>query len=287
MARYIFLAWLLHLQAVSFGQNENIAFEIERDRGQFAILVPVDLNGLSIHLVLDTTAPFHLFDKKLIPHIKGPAGQSSTGRTEIRSNQLLSAFGLRDSYAEYVLVVDVASLWNLSPAADKRVDGVLGLPFLEYRVISMDFDDNKIRVSRQNDTGTADGTVLNVLRDDERTPYLDVSVGGQELLFEIATAFSGAVGIPKSRFDSLKDLGLLSGQHTYEYSNFGKLTKARAARISAIHIGPFELRDVPVFECSSNKIGMELIRKFNVILDLGRNEITLKKNRNFDSPFSQ
>lgn len=286
---------------------EKINFEMINN----LIVLPLEINGSKLTFVLDSGVSkpilFNLSDKDSI-QINNVSEVTIRGLGDGEPMKALSsignAFKLGDAknYNQDLYVVLDKEI-NFSTSLGIPVHGILGYDLFRDFVVEVNYAAQNIKLhnpalykqpsSKKAQTlpitiekrkAYVEGTVL--MKDEENVPVkLLVDTGSSDALWLFHQPEKG-LDIPEKNYEDYLGRGL-SG------NIFGKRTKVRG-----IKIGDFELKDAkaafPYRESfgyiknlgdRNGSVGGEILKRFNIIFDYQRGQVTLKKNANFRDPF--
>lgn len=275
------------------------------------IIVPIEINGVELSFIVDSGVSrpilFNLSDQDSIQlnnvteiSIRG-LGTGDPIKA-LRSNG--NTFKLNNIVNEDQRVYVVLDKeMNFSPKLGIPVHGIIGYELFRdfvveigYHAQTLRFHDPRYYSSKKSKKvqslplklidGKAfmDGTVIR--EDDSEVPVkLLVDTGSGDAIWLFKDLEKG-LGIPTKNFDDYLGKGL--NGHI-----FGKRTK-----IKGIRIGDFTLKDVkaafPDMESfraikdlgdRNGSLGGEILKRFDIVFNYSKSEISLKKNGYFDSPF--
>lgn len=275
------------------------------------IIVPVELNGSKLSFVLDSGV-----SRPMLFNLSGQDSIQINNVSEILINGLgggepmkaLSSTGNRLKINNVVnvdqsLYVIMDKGFNLSPSLGVPVHGIIGYDLFRDFVVDVNYgsktitfhDPGHYRAKKNKKAVTLsmdvdhkrafiEGSVY--LLDDEKIEVklmLDTGSGDALWLFEDDQR---AIRSPSQSFDDFLGLGL-SG------NVYGKRTK-----IKRIDIGGFVLQDAKTafpdlkffstlqdMNGRNGSLGGEILKRFNIVFDYPKRELTLSKNRHFKDPF--
>lgn len=275
------------------------------------IIIPIEINGAKLSFILDSGVSkpilFNLSDQDSIQlndvseiSIRG----LGTGEPikALRSNG--NTFKLKkifNSDQEVYVVLDKEM--NFSPRLGVPVHGIIGYDLFRDFVVEVGYHSQSLRfydprfykqkrskkiqslpLTIRDSKAFIDGKVIK--EDNSEVPVkLLIDTGSGDALWLFRDLEKG-LGIPQKNFDDYLGKGL--NGHI-----FGKRTKIRGIRI-----GDFSLEDVkaafPDMESFSaiknlgernGSLGGEILKRFDIVFNYSSNEISLKKNGHFSSPF--
>jgi predicted aspartyl protease len=198
------------------------------------------------------------------------------------------------------LTWDHEALLSLEKQAGDSSDGILGYNAFEDKVVEIDYDRN-VMVVRDAPPASLDG-------------YARLPMGFERGLFSIETRFNTGQKVDSGRF--IIDTGATAGlqvrqDFAKEHGLYGTMKKIGSSvsrgvgrssvrneivRLPELAFGPFALRDVPIHleeptdeasVSSGSLLGMDVLKRFNTILDYPANVAYLKPNAHFDKRFKK
>ncbi len=275
------------------------------------IIVPLEINGATLSFILDSGVSkpilFNLSDQDSI-QLNNVSEISIRGLGKGDPIKALKSHGnhfkLKDIVnTDQLVYVVLDKEMNFSPRLGVPVHGIIGYDLFRDFVVEVGYQSQTLRfydpryykAKRSKRTqslpldvidGKAymDGKVIK--EDDSEVPVkMLVDTGSGDALWLFKNLEKG-LGIPEKNFDDYLGKGL--NGHIY-----GKRTK-----IKGIKIGSYTLEDVKVafpdmesFSAVKNlgnrngSLGGEILKRFDIVFNYSENEISLKKNGHFHSPF--
>ncbi len=275
------------------------------------IVIPVEINGAKLTFVLDSGVSrpllFNLSDKDSL-QINNVSEVTIRGLGDGEPMKALSSTGNKftlgkaKNYDQDLYVVLDKGI-NFSTSLGIPVHGILGYELFRDFVVEINYGSQYIKLynpelydhtphkrsqtlplSIENRKAYVEGTVL--IKDSENIPVkLLVDTGSGDALWLFHEPKKG-LEIPEKNYEDYLGRGL-SGDI------FGKRTK-----VSGVRIGDFELKDAkaafPYQESfgfiknlgdRNGSVGGEILKRFNMVIDYSRGQVTLKKNGNFRDSF--
>lgn len=176
-------------------------------------------------------------------------------------------------------------------------DGLLGTPFLESWVVTIDYEHSRmILTPRQAFVPPPHASVL-PMRFQKNTPHIEGTVDGYSGWFQIDTGAGDAVTL----FTPFVEKNHLRGKYTPSLRmatgrGVGGVLYGDVVRLSELVLGDFHLRK-PVAELSRQKqgvfaekevagnLGGEVWQRFTLTLDYANKKVYLSPDRQYDAPF--
>ncbi len=275
------------------------------------IIIPVELNGAKLSFILDTgvTRPilFNLSDKDSV-QIKDVSEVTINGLGSGEPIKALKSLGntikiKNISNKDQLLYVILDKGMNLSPTLGIPVHGIIGYNLFRDFVVDLNYAKKTIKFydpkhykykkSKKSETlplvirrskAYVDAGVY--VQDDREVPVkLLLDTGSSDAIWLLKNVDQG-IGIPANNYDDFLGKGLNG-------DIFGKRSKVHGLRI-----GNFSLPDAKVafpditsfkslkdLSGRNGSLGGEVLKRFNIIFDYSRDQITLRKNGNFKTPF--
>lgn len=179
----------------------------------------------------------------------------------------------------------------------ERLDGIIGYDVLKKSITCIDFEKQTLTLKNGRADCFGSSGVVIPFRLDHDTPIISGSVNGISTELVIDTGDRSAFSLFQ-KFAGKNDL-----DHLFENEKeivtgvgVGGVIKGRLYKTEKLNLGAFELANV-LSRLPSTKagyfsrselggsIGNEILRRFNVILDYSKNEITLIKNSYFEDEY--
>ncbi len=273
------------------------------------MVIPLEVNGTQLSFILDsgvsTPLLFNLTEQDSIQinkvsevTIRGLGEGEPIQALSSRNNVFRLGSVINPNQELYVILDE--SL-NFSPSLGVPVHGIIGYDLFRDFVVEVNYNAQHIKfhnpelysekrhkksqtlsIAIRNKKAYVDGIV--VLNDAKEVPVrmlLDTGSSDAIWLFE-----NHDIGIPDKNYDDFLGRGLGG-------DIFGKRTKVRS-----IKIGDFVIEDAKTafpdqasFSGIQNlgnrngSLGGEVLKRFNFVFDYRNSKITLRKNRNFKTPF--
>ena len=288
-------------------EYQKIKFELINN----LIIVPIELNGAKLSFILDSGVKkpilFNLSDQDSIQlnnvseiTIRG----LGTGEPIKALRSTGNTFKLKNlvNQDQQVYVVLDKSL-NFSPSLGFPVHGIIGYDLFRDFIVDINYHAQSVRfydplyykMKRSKKLQTLPLTVLDgkayidgkvITEENSEVPVkLLVDTGSGDALWLFKDIEKG-LGVPKKNFDEFLGKGLNG-------DIFGKRTK-----IKSIKIGDFTLEyvkaafpDIESYGAIKNlgdrngSVGGEILKRFDIVFDYPKNQVTLRKNGNFSAPF--
>jgi hypothetical protein len=204
--------------------------------------------------------------------------KSSDGKSTLLPSVTLGFIELDDARFDNVqaLVLDCA---EISAHLGIKIDGVLGFPFFQDTVFTLDYPQSHLvlaRVSPMRETSPSRGTTIK-FTNSQRTPFIPVRLGAENFIALIDSGNDGPlllnlIGLhPRFSFGPRPGVtvGTLTGNRTQE---IGRLEQP-------LDIGPYRF-EKPIVDLTDqiSSIGGEILRNFAVTFDQSRNQVTFYRD---------
>ncbi len=295
--------WLTFLLALV-----TAAYSIGRAAAAAAVTVPFTLHGVYIYLevslngkpatfVLDTGAGANVVTPKTVEkfdlvHRKGKAAVvGAGGKAGSASIVKVAEIGIGASKTRN------QSAYVIPLPEQLRCDGLLGAPFLQTHVVTIDYEKSRMTIGPTDDFAPPPDAEAMPLRFYGNTPFVEATADGCKGWFRIDTGAGNAVSL----FAPFVQKNHLDGKYspsvrTITGRGVGGLIYGDLVRIPEFKVGPFSFPKVVtelsrqtegVFADSQNagNLGGELFRRFTVTFDYSSSKVYLTKNSTYDAPF--
>jgi len=286
----------------------NLPFSFVRN----LIIVRVMVNNKGpFNFVLDTGVGLMIItDPKLVDslNIKNKRSILVTGMGEGKDFE---------AYVASALKVDLAGIsgpsisaailkkdeFGLSNYAGMPIHGLLGYDFFNSFAVKLDFNDTTMVVGKLKDLRIFRKSEKIPLLIEENKPYVTTKIRiGNGAVKENKLILDLGAGHPLSLENLVSQNNGLPSQFIHSHlgiSLTGPIT-GYLSRVSEFEIGKYKLENViasfPEFDTTKNNlllvkrdgnVGMEILKKFNSVIDYQSNSLYIKSNNHFDTPFEQ
>lgn len=276
------------------------------------VFVPIKVNGIELNFLLDTgvveTILFSLEDKKEIRFfnaekilLKGLGSQEAVEGLK-STNNVLEISSLKDRNHMLYIVLDPD--FNLSSHIGIPVNGIIGYQFFRNNLVEIDY--RKRRVVVYKDTAKNRAKMSKKfsaipITIEKAKPYLKSSVYQNnldvpvKLLVDIGNSDavwlfqdrSKLIKVPEKNFDDFLGRG------------FSGDVEGKRGRIEKFQMGDFvfskpvvafpdsiSIRNVTMVPDRMGSVGGEIMKRFTVVFDYREKQLYLKKNSDYQAPFS-
>ena len=280
---------LLYLMCVSTNAEDNLTNVdfVQRFNPDGAVVcVQGVVNGTKAKMVLDTGTPFHIYGLELKTVLRGimelEDGVEETPTASYTCDPQDIWLG---SFCNNDLRSLVTNLSALRIAINEKIDGVVGMPLLSQNVIQLDFEKGIVRIGKE--CSLSRKSIVSLHFDENDLPHV-VDLKADDIRFAclLDTGMSNAVSLSQKYFDAFQQLELISSVGSTRMIKIGQTRNVKTGVLGEIRIGGHRLTNVPVHLSDTNKIGVGLLRKFHVCIDMPNRELILLPNRNFAHPFT-
>lgn len=301
-----------------FGQDE---FQFEKDVDKVIIpfqlinnlmFIPMNVNGVELHFLVDSgveeTIMFSMEDKKEVSFkniekitLRGLGSEDSIDALK-SSNNTLEINGLKSSSHLLYIVLDQS--FNLSSHVGIPVNGIIGYKFFKSNLVEINYDRKRIVVYKNNDKVRKK---LNKkfqvvpITIERFKPYLASKIAIQssdiptKLLIDLGN--SDAIWL----FENKEKAIVIPKKNFVDYlgKGFSGDVEGKRAQIAKFAFSKFEfkhpvvafpdsssIKNVKMVKDRAGSVGAEILRRFNIVFDYENEQLFIKKNSNFDSPFN-
>jgi len=313
---FVLLSILFCISANGYSQGGfTLPQDLEKDKISFRLInnlvvIPVDVNGTTLTFLLDTgvksTIMFSVSEVDSLQlnnatsvKLRGMGEGGSIPALRSKNNVLKIGDAVDDDHTLYVIF---DKSLNLSTRMGIPIHGIVGYEFFKNLVVKTNYTSKKLTFYNPN-TYQAEKCNKCELFDlifQNKKAYIDIDVVAsgfsKEVTLLIDSGSSDAIWIfddkdfidtaLKKSFDDFLGQGLSGGI-------YGKRSK-----LSKIKLKSFELKNVKVafpdkksmenikfFDEREGSLGGDILKRFTVIYNYPNKTISLKKNRQFKTPF--
>ena len=271
--------------AVIFAAHaSSIPFELFRGN---RIVVPAKLNGHETDVILDTGASITTLDRVYARSIGLPAGEKVTAtgaggvvEAEVVPGVTLDIGGMRFS-GMTVAVIDMSLV---SRGIGRPANVILGREFFNSAVVSIDWSNNRLSVSAHEAFKPRPGATALTLTKKGPFNTIPLSIaGGQPIQALLDLGNGGAVSLPRTVWAGRADIAQLKYAES-RLGGVGGLHPARVVSLPMVTIAGQSFGAVPATLSETGNdhdaekmanVGIGLLKRFQVDLDLGRDRIYL------------
>jgi hypothetical protein len=275
------------------------------------IFIPIKVNGVELNFLMDSgveeTILFSMEDKKEVSFfnvekitLRGLGSEESIEGLKSKNNTL-EVNGLKSTNHLLYIVLDQS--FNLSYHIGIPVNGIIGYNFLKSNLVEINYERKRITVHRDKPKirNKIENRYQNVPITIERSkPYIagsiviNSSVIPVKLLIDIGNSDaiwlfqneSKMIKVPEKNFEDYLGKGF-SGDVLGKRAQIKKFTMSKFEFFNPIIAFPdtISIRHVTMVTDRSGSVGSEILKRFSVVFDYPNQNLFLKKNRSFYSPF--
>lgn len=276
------------------------------------IFIPIKVNGIELNFLLDSgveeTILFSMEDKKEVNFfnvekitLRGLGSEASIEGLKSTKNTL-ECNGLKSENHFLYIVLDQS--FNLSSHIGIPVNGIIGYNFLKNNLVEINYTSKKISVykdTEKNKKRINKKFELVPITIERSKPYIASSVVLKsievpvKLLVDIGNSDaiwlfekeSKGIKIPVKNFED------------YLGKGFSGDVEGKRALVSKFKMSNFEfknlivafpdstsIKSVRMVKDRAGSVGSEILKRFSVIFDYPNQQVFLRKNNNFNAPFS-
>jgi hypothetical protein len=276
------------------------------------IFIPIKVNGVELNFLLDTgVEEIILFSLEDNPDVKFYNSEKinlrGLGSKEAieglkTTNNILEIHGLKSKNQLIYVILDES--FNLSSQIGIPVNGIIGYQFFKDNLVSINYAKKKLMVSKNNEVNS------NKLRNryeevpitiEKHKPYLLANVLIDEknvqvkLLIDNGNSdsvwlfenLSADIKVPSRNFEDFLGKGF-SGDIEGKRARVSKFTFDKYSFNSPIVAFPdsSSIKSVRMVENRLGSIGGGILKRFSVVFDYKNEKLYLRKNSNFNEPFT-
>lgn len=265
-------------------QQQDRWIELDADADGLVIM-PIMLNGQRLTAMVDTGAPTTTVDAdwatrhglRLQPYQKIRAMGGNAVQAYIAPIDRLQIAGFQQAGG----AVQVADLSSLSSTAGTPIDAVIGVDFLSAYAVTLDLDKHRIRFQPSGSPHPSGDVVPVELRDHGRGLSTKLFIGKHLLSpVMIDTGDNASMAITKSAWHSPDAPLRLTDIASTGLS--GGVILSELGRVDGVRFGskvfdkvPMMFEPAPLVPGDEARIGMKLLDRFNIFLDIGQRVMIL------------
>jgi hypothetical protein len=262
-------------------------FELRKDAGAL-VLLPVTLRGKQYPFVLDTGATCTVFDSSLIPLLGNalPSEEIGSGKgVTLKAFQPPDARVGKMSLRPLPLVLAL-DMQPIREASGDEVFGILGMDFLESRVVRFDLDRGELVFLRT--AGTDPGRAMHFRLDSCSRPVIDVKLPGLEksepFLVDTGCSGLGSGGLRREAYQALAKGKRIKSVSEDVCQTFSGQVTCQSGRLDALNWGDFRHGGLLFHTDDSSLLGMNFWSRYVVTFDFPRKAMYVRKGKRFDQP---
>ena len=318
MGRTIIFCFFIISFLPVFGQDE---FQFEKDVNKVAIpfkfinnliFIPIKVNQVELYFLLDSgveeTILFSMEEKKEVSFfnvekisLRGLGSETSIEGLK-STNNTLEIKGLKSSNHLLYIVLDQS--FNLSSHIGIPVNGIIGYNFLKSNLVEINYERKRITVYKDNEKNRkriVDKFHMTPITIEKSKPYIQSSTLisstqiPTKLLIDIGNSDAiwlfenkeKSINIPAKNFEDYLGKGF-SGDVEGKRAQIKKFTFSKFEFNNPIVAFPdsTSLKNVRMVKDRSGSVGSEILKRFNLVFDYPNQQLFLKKNSHFKTPFN-
>lgn len=318
LKRFLLAIVLLLFCGLANSQSNFILPNAERSRISFQlidnlIILPVEINGVTLSFLLDSGVSkpilFNIIDSADSLKLKNLESIYLRGLGDgdfvvaLKSEKNVFKIGQALNVNQDVYVISDESI-NFTPRLGVQVHGIIGYDIFKDFIVEINYGSKYIRL---NDPRTY--TYKNCKKCEtvpltlvNNKPYIDATVmtSTKNVPVKLLMDSGGSDALWLFENDSL---GLVPTKDAYFIDYLGKglsgSVYGKRAKLAQFSIKSFHLNDLNVaypdsaavsfarkFKERSGSMAGELLKRFNIIMEYGNAQVTFKKNKYFNAPFT-
>jgi hypothetical protein len=258
--------------------------------------------------MLDTGDKYAVIDRDRARELQLPLG----GEIHVKGTSAMSMGSLIQNTTYRIPGVDGFSqpivltfpLTSLDKRLGVHLDGIIGADFIREYVVEIDYAARVLRLHDRRFEYHGSGEVIPLHFNHSGHPIFEsvvTTAQGESIKGELVLDLGAGHAVMLRTPVVARYRMITGGAKTIELlgaAGAGGPSKARLGRVASVRIGRFELKDpISVFAQDSQgehattdtigSVGYELMSRFRIFLDYGRNRMILEPVRNFDAPFDR
>jgi hypothetical protein len=276
------------------------------------IFIPIKVNGVELNFLLDSgveeTILFSMEDKKEVSFsnvekitLRGLGSEESIEGLK-STNNTLEIKGAKSS--NHLLYIVLDQRFNLSSHIGIPVNGIIGYNFLKTNLVEINYEKKRITVSRDNSKirkkierkyQTVPITIERskpyisgslVINSNEIPVKLLIDIGNSDAIWLFENK-SKSIKIPAKNFEDYLGKGF-SGDVEGKRAQISKFTISKFEFHNPIIAFPdsISVKNVKMVQNRAGSVGSEILKRFSIVFDYSNQQLFLRKNGNFDAPFS-
>ncbi len=276
------------------------------------IFIPIKVNGVELNFLLDSgveeTILFSMQDKKEVRFfnvekiaLRGLGAEDSVEGLK-STNNTLEINSIKST--NHLLYIILDQSFNLSSHLGIPVNGIIGYHFLKNNLVEINYDRKRITIYKDTDKNKKrierkyrkvpitiekfkpylySNIVLNAL---DIPVKLLVDIGNSDAIWLFENN-SKSVNVPTKNFEDYLGEGF-SGEVEGKRAQITKFTMADFNFNNPIVAFPdsSSIKNVQLVKDRAGSVGSEILRRFSVVFDYQNQKMYLRKNGDFNSPFS-
>ncbi len=318
MRRIIIFCFFIISFLPVFGQDE---FQFEKDVNKVVIpfkfinnliFISIKVNQVELYFLLDSgveeTILFSMEDKKEVSFfnvekisLRGLGSETSIEGLK-STNNTLEIMGLKSTNHLLYIVLDQS--FNLSSHIGIPVNGIIGYNFLKSNLVEINYDRKRITVFKDNEKNRkriVDKFQMTPITIEKSKPYIQSStiISSTEiptkLLIDIGNSDAiwlfenkeKSINVPAKNFEDYLGKGF-SGDVEGKRAQIKKFTFSKFEFNNPVVAFPdsTSLKNVRMVKDRAGSVGAEILKRFNLVFDYPKQQLFLKKNSSYRTPFN-
>ncbi len=318
MKKKLHIVFILIYALPILGQ-EGFLFEKDKNKTVISfhfinnlIFIPVKVNGVELNFLLDSgveeTILFSMEDKKEVSFfsiekitLRGLGEEESIEGLKSAKNTI-EIIGMKSTNQLLYIVLDQS--FNLSSNIGIPVNGIIGFNFFKNNLVEINYTRKQITIYRDTDKNRKriERKFQKVPITIERLkPYMNskvflnsvevpvkllIDIGNSDAIWLFENK-SKSIKVPSKNFEDYLGQGF-SGDVEGKRAQISKFTMADFEFYNPIIAFPdsTSIKNVKLVKDRSGSVGSEILRRFTVVFDYQNQKMYLRKNGDFNSPFS-
>ena len=276
------------------------------------IFIPIKVNGVELNFLLDSgvdeTLLFSMDDKKEVSFfnvekvtLRGLGSENSVEGLKSKNN-ILEISGLKST--DHMLYVILDQNFNLSSHIGIPVNGIIGYHFLKNNLVEINYERKRITVYKDSNKNrkNLERKFQNVPISLEKSkPYINgsviisaneipvkllVDIGNSDAVWLFQNS-SELIKVPEKNFEDYLGKGF-SGDVEGRRAQIKKFTMSKFEFENPVIAFPdtISIRNVKMVKNRAGSVGSEILKRFVVVFDYSNEKMYLKKNGEYNAPFS-
>lgn len=317
MRRIIILCFFIISTLPVFGQD---CFQFEKGTNNVVIpfkfinnliFIPIKVNQVELYFLVDSgveeTILFSMEDKKEVSFfnvekisLRGLGSETSIEGLK-STNNTLEIKNLK--YFNHLLYIVLDQSFNLSSHIGIPVNGIIGYHFLKSNLVEINYGRKRITVFKDNEknrkrivkkyqivpiTVEKSKPYINgsaIIDSTEITTKLLIDIGNSDAIWLFENK-QNSINIPEKNFEDYLGKGF-SGDVEGKRAQIKKFTFSKFEFNNPIVAFPdsTSLKNVRMVKDRAGSLGAEILKRFNLVFDYPNQQLFLKKNSNYKTPF--
>jgi len=317
MRRIIILCFFIISTLPVFGQD---CFQFEKGTNNVVIpfkfinnliFIPIKVNQVELYFLVDSgveeTILFSMEDKKEVSFfnvekisLRGLGSETSIEGLK-STNNTLEIKNLK--YFNHLLYIVLDQSFNLSSHIGIPVNGIIGYHFLKSNLVEINYGRKRITVFKDNEknrkrivkkyqivpiTVEKSKPYINgsaIIDSTEITTKLLIDIGNSDAIWLFENK-QNSINIPQKNFEDYLGKGF-SGDVEGKRAQIKKFTFSKFEFNNPIVAFPdsTSLKNVRMVKDRAGSLGAEILKRFNLVFDYPNQQLFLKKNSNYKTPF--